>query len=42
MYNFKLRFTKSNNIIVNHVGLYHFTRAISKIWKNFDRILYIV
>ena len=40
LYNFKQRVTKSNNIIVNHV--YHFTRATSKIWKNFDRILYIV
>ena len=37
LYNF--RFTKSNNIIVNHV--YHFTRAPSKIWKNSDCILYI-
>ena len=39
LYNFK-RVIKSNNIIVNHV--YHFTRATSKIWKNFDRTLYIV
>ena len=39
LYNFK-RVTKSNNIIVNHV--YNFTRATSTIWKNFDRILYIV
>ena len=44
LYNFKQRVsdgvTKSNNIIVNHV--YNFTRATSTIWKNFDRILYIV
>ena len=39
LYNFK-RVTKSNNIIVNHV--YNFTRATSTIWKNFDRIMYIV
>ena len=37
LYNFKQCATKSKNIIVNHV--YHFTRATSKIWKNFDRIL---
>ena len=40
LYNFKQRVTKSNNISVNHV--YNFTRATSIIWKNFDRILYIV
>ena len=40
LFNFKQRVTKSNNIIVNHV--YNFTRATSTIWKNFDRILYIV
>ena len=40
LYNFKQRVTKSNNIIVNHV--HNFTRATSTIWKNFDRILYIV
>ena len=40
LHNFKQSVTKSNNIIVNHV--YHFTRANSKIWKNFHRILYIV
>ena len=40
LYNFKQRVTKSNSIIVNHV--YHFNRATSKIWKNFDRILIIV
>ena len=40
LYNFKQRVTKSNNIIVNHV--YNFTRATSTIWRNFDRILYIV
>ena len=33
LYNLK-RVIKSNNIIVNHV--YHFTRATTKIWKNFD------
>ena len=32
LYNFKQRVTKSNNFIVNHV--YNFTRATSKIWKN--------
>ena len=37
LYNFKQRVMKSNNIIVNHV--YHLTRATSKIWKNFNRIL---
>ena len=42
LYNFKQLVTKSNNIIVNHVGLYNFTRATSTIWKNFDRILYTV
>ena len=40
LYNFKQRVTKSNNIIVTHI--YNFTRATSTIWKNFDRILYIV
>ncbi len=39
LYNFR-RVTKSNNMIVNHV--YNFTRATSTIWKNFDRILYIM
>ena len=40
LYNFRQRVTQSNNIIVKHV--FHFTRATSKIWKNCDRILYIV
>ena len=40
LYNFKQRVSKSNNIIVSHV--FHFTTATSKIWKNFDRILYIL
>ena len=35
LYNFKL--TKSNNVIVNHV--FHFTRATSTTWNNFDRTL---
>ena len=40
LYNFKQRVTKSNNIVVKPV--YNFTRVTSKIWKNFDRVLYIV
>ena len=40
LYNFRQRVTQSNNIIVKHV--FHFTRATSKIWKNCDRILYIL
>ena len=40
LYNFRQRVTQSNNIIVKHV--FHFTRASSKIWKNCDRILYIL
>ena len=40
MYNVKLRVTKGNNLVVNHV--YNFTRVGSKIWKNFDFVLYIM
>ena len=38
MYSFQ-RVTKSNNL-VKHV--YNFTRVSSEMWKNYDRILYIL
>ena len=40
LYTFRQRATQSDNIIVKHV--FHCTRTTSKIWKNCDRILYIV
>ena len=40
LYDFKQRVTKSNNIVVRHV--YNFNRVTSKMWTNFDRVLYIV
>ena len=39
MYNSK-RVTRSTNLVVNHA--YNFTRVCSKIWKNYDRVLYII
>ena len=40
VYNLKQRVAKSNNLVANN--MYNFTRISSKVWKNYDRILYIL